>query len=548
MKLKSLILAVFIILTLSSLCYAQMTDYNFIGAGARAKGMGGAFFGVSDDPSAATWNPAGLTQMDKPQMGLNFKSFMPKHTFTQTYLGNREKTYDKSRSEINFASVVIPFTMAGRDLVGSVAFQRISDLYGENLFFNSNTLIEPVSDEMVIQRDPISGNPLDSETFWVYSKLNELYRIYQILTFPVGDYGYDTLYKIHSVELQDNIDGSFNQIVLALAGKPMKDFSLGVGINVYTGGYNYSGKQTDTLRPPPNDTVLNLKPSVETDYRGFNFTVGGMYQYQNLRIGAVVKTPYTLEERQDFSLLWDEVIMGVVNPYPSPSLYVPKGILYKITQKWKLPPIFGLGASYKLGNLTLAADLEIRKYSNTELSYQTRSLPDENAPNAPQMDNQVIRSPADFLPPSDPTFPYRTVNLKWKDTNQFRIGAEYVFQSSWGKIPIRVGVRNDPKVFSDLSDVVIDTTYMISVISYNIGELDTIGIKNIYYKANETDQVQGMVFTLGTGIGWKQIMFDVAYEYSSYETKAKGTKFGNSFDELWERKDHKIFFNFTGLF
>ena len=546
MKLRSSILLVFLILASSSLCYAQLTDYNFLGAGARAKGMGGAFFGISDDPTAATWNPAGLTQMDKPQMGLTFKSFMPKHTFTQTYLGSREKTYDKSRSEINFASIVIPFTFSGRDLVGSVTFQRMSDLCGENLFFNSNTLIEPVTDEMVIQRDPLSGDPLDSETFTVYSKLHELYRIYQILTFPIGDYGYDTLYKIDNVELDTDIEGSLNQVVLAIAGKPIRDFSLGVGINVFTGGYNLSGEQIDTLVPPPTDTVLNLKPSVETDYRGFNFTVGGMYQRENLRLGAVVKTPYTLEERQDFKLLWDEVVMGVVNPYPSPSPYVPKGILFEVTQEWKFPTIFGAGASYKLGNLTLAADVEMRMYSNTELSYKTRSLPE------PEMDENTKRSPGDFLPPLEPSQPpalqYRTVSLKWKDANQIRVGAEYVFQSPWGKIPLRVGLRNDPKVFSDLSDVVIDTTYMISVIDYNTGEYDTIGIKNIYYDANETDQVQGTVFTLGTGIGWKQIMFDIAYEYSSYETKAKGTKFGNSFDELWERKNHRIFFSFTGIF
>jgi long-subunit fatty acid transport protein len=543
MKLKSTILIAFLILASSSLCYAQLTEYNFLGAGARAKGMGGAFFGISDDPSAATWNPAGLTQMDKPQMGLTFKSLMPKHTFTQTYLGNREKTYDKSRTEVNYASIVLPFTVSGRDLVGSVAFQRISDLCGENLFFNSNTLIEPVSDVMVIKRDPISGDPLADTTFWVYSKLHELYRIYQILTFPIAVDGYDTLYKIDNVELNTDIEGSLNQIVLALAGKPTRDFSLGLGLNIYTGGYNFSGTQSDTLRPPPNDTVLNLHPFVETDYRGFNFTVGGMYQRQNLRIGAVVKTPYTLEERQDFSLLWDEVVMGVVNPYTG---YVPKGILFEVTQEWKFPTIFGGGVSYKLGNLTLAADLEMRMYSNTELSYKSRSLP------TPEMDENTKRSPADFLPPTEPSQPpslqYRTVNLKWKDANQFRIGAEYVLQSPWGKIPLRIGVRNDPKVFSDLSDVVIDTTFMISVIDYDIGEVDTIGIKNIYYKAKETDQVQGMVFTLGTGIGWKQIMFDIAYEYSSYETKAKGTKFGRPFDELNERKDHRIFFNFTGLF
>jgi long-subunit fatty acid transport protein len=545
MKLKLAILVSLLVLALSGLCYAQLTDYNFLGAGARAKGMGGAFFGVSDDPTAATWNPAGLTQMDKPQMGLTFKSLIPSHTFTQTYLGKREKTYDKSRSEVNFASVVIPFTLSGRDLVGSVAFQRISDFYGENLFFNSNTLIEPVSDGMVTQRDPISGDTKHTETFSVYSKLNEIYRIYQILTFPVADNGYDTLYKIHSVELNEDIEGSLNQIVLALAGKPVSNLSLGVGINVFTGGYNFSGEQSDTLRPPPNDTVLNLHPSMETDYRGFNFTVGGMFQNQNLRIGAVVKTPYTLEERQDISLIWDEVVMGVANPYTE---YVPKGILYKVTQKWKLPAVFGAGVSYMLGNLTLAGDLEIRMYSNTELSYQTQSLPDENAPDAPLMDDRNKRAPADFLPPIDPTFPYRTVSLKWKDAQQFRVGAEYVLQSPWGKIPIRAGFRNDPKVFSDLNDVVIDTAYMISVIDYNSGEVDTIGIKNISYKAKETDQVQGMVFTLGTGIGWKQIMFDIAYEYSSYETKSKGKKFGNAFDELWERKDHRIFFNLTGLF
>ena len=40
-------------------------NFNFLGGGARANGMGGAFLGVSDDASAATWNPAGLTQQDR---------------------------------------------------------------------------------------------------------------------------------------------------------------------------------------------------------------------------------------------------------------------------------------------------------------------------------------------------------------------------------------------------------------------------------------------------------------------------------------------------
>jgi len=537
MKLRLAILVTCLALAFSNLCHAQLTDYSFLGAGARARGMGGAFFAVSDDPSAVTWNPAGLTRMDKPQMGLTFKSILPSHSFTQSLgLSSREDTFDKSMNQIDFASAVIPFTVAGRSLVGSVAFQRLSDIFGKNFFFNSNSLIEPVSDVMTIRRNPLTGETVATKTFWVYSKLDELYRIYQVLTFAVEDFGYDTLYQIRSVELNDDIEGNLNQIVLALAGEPMANLSLGLGVNIYTGGYTHSATQSDSLRP---DTSLYLHPKVEADYRGFNFTAGGIYQFQNLRIGAVVKTPYTLEERQDMTLVWDEIVLGVVNPYTE---YRPKGILYEVTQKWKLPPIIGAGASYQVGNLTLAADLELRMYSNTELSYQTQSVP------TPEMDDKTRNAPADFLPPIDPSFPYRTVSLKWKDAHQFRLGAEYVFQSPLGRIPVRAGVRNDPKVFSDLSDVVIDTTHMISVVDYSTGEVDTIGIRNIYYEATESDQVQGMVFSFGAGIGWKQIMLDIAYEYSSYESKAAGKKLGKNFDEAWERKDHRIFFNFTGLF
>jgi tetratricopeptide (TPR) repeat protein len=38
------------------------------GAGARALGMGNAFYSVSDDASASYWNPAGLTQLDRKEL------------------------------------------------------------------------------------------------------------------------------------------------------------------------------------------------------------------------------------------------------------------------------------------------------------------------------------------------------------------------------------------------------------------------------------------------------------------------------------------------
>ena len=47
---------------------ATAANFLKIGIGARARGMGGAFVGLADDPSAVYWNPAGLSQLDCPQV------------------------------------------------------------------------------------------------------------------------------------------------------------------------------------------------------------------------------------------------------------------------------------------------------------------------------------------------------------------------------------------------------------------------------------------------------------------------------------------------
>ncbi|HEY5037458.1 MAG TPA: hypothetical protein VIJ93_00130 [bacterium] len=39
-----------------------------MGVGVRAMGMSGAFAAIADDPSAAYWNPAGLAQLEEPQL------------------------------------------------------------------------------------------------------------------------------------------------------------------------------------------------------------------------------------------------------------------------------------------------------------------------------------------------------------------------------------------------------------------------------------------------------------------------------------------------
>ena len=50
----------------ASAAFAQVESLNRAGSGARAAGMGNAFIAISDDGTAASWNPAGLAQLRQP--------------------------------------------------------------------------------------------------------------------------------------------------------------------------------------------------------------------------------------------------------------------------------------------------------------------------------------------------------------------------------------------------------------------------------------------------------------------------------------------------
>jgi hypothetical protein len=49
---------------------------GILGVGTRAMGLSGAFVAIADDPSAAYWNPAGLVQLDKPEILAMYGSYL----------------------------------------------------------------------------------------------------------------------------------------------------------------------------------------------------------------------------------------------------------------------------------------------------------------------------------------------------------------------------------------------------------------------------------------------------------------------------------------
>jgi tetratricopeptide (TPR) repeat protein len=82
------------------------------GVGARALGMGGAFFAISDDATASYWNPAGLTLIERKEL-----SFMQAQMFEQTSL--------------NFIGLVLPTASRGTfgifmNQMTSSGFEKVS--------------------------------------------------------------------------------------------------------------------------------------------------------------------------------------------------------------------------------------------------------------------------------------------------------------------------------------------------------------------------------------------------------------------------------------
>lgn len=97
-----------------------------IGAGPRALGMGGAFSAVADDATACTWNPAGLVQLERPEVAASLGWY---HATAAQESGPGESGQFLRADHI---SAVLPFFAFGCQQSLGLAWQRQFD-YTRNL-------------------------------------------------------------------------------------------------------------------------------------------------------------------------------------------------------------------------------------------------------------------------------------------------------------------------------------------------------------------------------------------------------------------------------
>lgn len=223
-----------------------------IGAGARALGMGGAFSAIADDATACTWNPAGLTQCERPELAASFGWWRTSVTIDET------ETDQSLRPE--HISVLQPFFAGGCMQVVGLAWQRQYD-FTRSLSWQHSDYVDSF---------PIELTTVDTREF--------------------------------------DREGAFSSLGLSYAIEPRPGLSLGLSLNAWgdawTGASAYdehsSWRSTTTFSffgtPDPPSISDDDVDSTTTVQRGVSAVIGLCWQaLPSLTVALVLKPGYGLE-------------------------------------------------------------------------------------------------------------------------------------------------------------------------------------------------------------------------------------------------------------
>lgn len=97
------------------------------GSGARALGLAGGFTALADDATAASWNPGGLIQLERPEASVVWRASREDqghHSDSPDYMAGDD---DFGNANLNYLSLACPFRLLGRHVVASLNYQEAYD-------------------------------------------------------------------------------------------------------------------------------------------------------------------------------------------------------------------------------------------------------------------------------------------------------------------------------------------------------------------------------------------------------------------------------------
>ena len=278
---------------------------NPVGSGARALGMGGAFIAICDDATAASWNPAGLVQLEKPELSVVYdyhKNDVSSHYEAFPNASVSDGGVDHS---FNYLSAAYPFKLFSRNMTASLNYQHLYDFKNDS------------------------------------SRRYEEKRAFSTLT-DVSIY---------------SLDGELWAISPAFSIQMTPSFSIGVTLNFWEDGlfdnqwttsYNYHF-QNITKSP-----VIQREDSVYSEsykFSGFNYHLGALWSVTSrLTVGAVMKAPFTADldyhYHSEIERVGDyEYVDDPMNTGENETLHV---LDIPANETLEMPMSLGLGISFRL--------------------------------------------------------------------------------------------------------------------------------------------------------------------------------------------------------
>ena len=282
---------------------------NPVGSGARAIGMGGAFIAVADDATAASWNPAGLTQLRKPEFSFAYSYFRRREDYRVS--GHPEATGSQvvSNDDLNYLSIAYPFKLFQRNMIVSLNYQLLYEFNKElNMFVN----------------DTDSLGRLEQTLHYHYQQEGKL----------------RTLSPAYAIQVTPRL-------------------SLGVTFNWWTDNLFWrNGWQTDSVVKgyifygSRSGTEVNFHYHERYyDFTGFNMNLGFLWHANRMvTIGGVLKTPFTAHVKHKRQ---DETV------YYNPDSTIIKGTYYlRENVRLHMPLSFGFGIALRFSD-AFTASLDI---------------------------------------------------------------------------------------------------------------------------------------------------------------------------------------------
>ena len=280
---------------------------NPVGSGARAMGMGGAFIAIADDATAASWNPAGLIQLESSELSIVGAYLNRIEEFSSDSHPEIDNTGEVDDVNLNYFSATYPFHYY-RNIVVSVNYQRLFEF--ERSFD---------------------------------------YR------FDLSSAGLDLLQDKRFKQ-----EGSVGALGLAAAIEITPALSFGVTLNIWTDKLLWENGWKETYSELGVGTVGGTPVTIETDitdeysnFHGINANFGLLWNItKHLTLGAVIKTPFDASIDHEFDFTQTTTFGPPINTTVTSHQRIEEDV------KLSMPLSYGIGLAWRFSD-AFTIDLDV---------------------------------------------------------------------------------------------------------------------------------------------------------------------------------------------